>query len=469
MASTAEGPASVLRPPGTVTYNKPEAPVEDQGMTSAEGIKAFDRILSSDMPSGIIVLRGDLPGNPARPIAAALPLTSAAKPEGEVENVLAVWWQELLGVETVGLDDDFFDLGGHSLIAVRMFSKIKKTYQQDLSLSTLFEARTIRQLAALIRAAGTSRVSEVPPPVEANIIGQRLGVNPESKKPANTLAKPWSALVPIQPNGSRTPLFCFHALGPSLLFYRRLSVLLGPDQPFYALQSPLESQQLVVDRSIEELASIYIKELETSFPEGPYVLGGASLGGLIALEVCQQLHARGKKPALLVLFDTAVPGSDQLVAAKEQMFSHWQKLRNQGPVYLLQRFVSKSGYWRFRLNRGVQGAVCSCYELLGRSLPSSLHYFQVEEAHKRALERYVVHPYPGKITLMRAADVEETVGTRRNPTLGWDNLAGGGLAIHDVPGGHISMFEEPNVRILAETLKTILPSSDSEPGKAVAA
>jgi thioesterase domain-containing protein/acyl carrier protein len=451
----------VLRPPGIDTYHEPEAPVEDQGMTSAEGIKAFDRILSSDLPSGIIVFPGDLPGNSARPIAAALPLANAAKPEGEVESVLAVWWQELLGTETVGLDDDFFDLGGHSLVAVRMFSKIKKTFQQDLSLSTLFEARTIRQLAALIRAAGTSQVSEVPPRSEANTIRQRLGVNPKSKKPANTHAKPWSALVPIQPNGSRIPLFCFHALGPSLLFYRRLSVLLGPDQPFYALQSPLESQHQVVDRSIEELASIYIKELETSFPDGPYVLGGASLGGLIALEVCQQLHARGKKAALLVLFDTTVPGSDQLVTAKEQMFSHWQKLRNQGLVYLLQRFVSKSGYWRFRLSRSAQAGVCSFYKLLGRSLPASLRYIQVEEAHKRALGRYVVQPYSGKITLMRAADVEGTVGTRRNPTLGWEPLAGGGLVIHDVPGTHISMFEEPNVRILAETLKAILPSSDS--------
>ena len=88
----------------------------------------------------------------------ASPKTSAAKPEGGVESVLAEWWQELLGVETVGLDDDFFDLGGHSLIAVRMFSKIKKTYQQDFSLSTLFEARTIRQLAGLIRKAAPSSI-----------------------------------------------------------------------------------------------------------------------------------------------------------------------------------------------------------------------------------------------------------------------------------------------------------------------
>jgi thioesterase domain-containing protein len=77
--------------------------------------------------------------------------------------------------------------------------------------------------------------------------------------------------------------------------------------------------------------------------------------------------------------------------------------------------------------------------------------------------RYTVQFYPGKITLLRAADVRETVGTRRNPTLGWETLAGGGLEIHDVPGGHISMFEEPNVRTLAETLNAVLAASDSLP------
>jgi aspartate racemase len=178
----------------------------------------------------------------------------------------------------------------------------------------------------------------------------------------------------------------------------------------------------------------------------------------------QQLYAHGKKPGLLILLDAAVPESDHRVAATEQISRHWQNFQNQGAVYLLQSAVSKSEYYWSRLLRSTQAAECSCYQLLGRSLPTSLRYFQVEEAHKQALERYTVQFYPGKITLMRAADVPETVGTRRNPTLGWETFAGGGLEIHDVPGGHISMFEEPNVRTLAETLKAILPfESDSQP------
>jgi thioesterase domain-containing protein len=309
--------------------------------------------------------------------------------------------------------------------------RVQETRHLDLDLDVVFEARTVRQLAGVIR---------------------------KSKRPASAESKTWSALIPIQPNGSRIPLFCVHALGPSLLFYRQLATYLGPDQPFYALQSPLESQAQTRELGLEELASIYIRELQTFFPGGPYLLGGASLGGLIALEMSQQLNAQGKKPGLLILFDAAVPGCDHRVAAKDQISRHWQNFRNQGAIYLLQRAASKSEYCWSRLLRSAQAVGCSCYRLVGRSLPDGLRYFQVEEAHRRALGRYTVQSYPGKITLMRAADVPETVGTRRNLTLGWESLAGGGLEIHDVPGGHISMFEEPNVRVLAETVEAILPS-----------
>ncbi len=737
MATTSDSPNPALRLRASAIDSESAELLENQGMSSVDGIRAFDKILSSDMLPGVIVLRGGLPGKQAGPVATALPPTTTAKPEGEIESVLADWWQELLGVETVGLDDDFFDLGGHSLIAVRLFSKIKKTYQQDLALSTLFEARTIRQLATLIRKAGTSSNPEVAPasavvpvhrqgsrsplfvvsgvgghvilfdrltrylgedqPVfalqpqgldgrepfltrvedmaayylrgvrevqphgpyclagysfggfvvfemaqqlhaagetvallglldtiqwqyleqykesadlrrrlamykirlhqvfpwrfglrqatnrvasvlarklsplvhkllhwsaprvpdlrtinrlagslyrptvypgrltifrsvsrtpfdgddellgwggmaaegievqdvigshtdmlrEPNVrmlaeklrscldraqeapvadlalaalsetptIGQLAGVTHESKLPVSAEAKTWSALVPIQPNGSRLPLFCVHALGPSLLFYRQVAAHLGPDQPFYALQSPLESQAQTREPSIEELASIYLKELQTFFPQGPYLLGGASLGGLIALEMCQQLIAQGKKPGLLMLFDAAVPGCNDHVPVKEQVFHHWQNFRNQGAVYLLQSAASKVEYYWFRLVRSTHAVGCFCYHLLGRSLPASLHYSEVEAVHKRALGRYAVQFYPGKVTLLRAADVPESVGTRRNPTLGWETLAGGGLEIHDMPGGHTSMFKEPNVRTLAETLKAILASFDSQ-------
>ena len=472
-ASDNSSPMPTLRAP--VTYGEVAELVENRGMSSADGIKAFDQILSSDILPGIIVVRGGLQGSPTPPSVTASPKTSTAKPEGGVESVLAEWWQELLGVETVGLDDDFFDLGGHSLVAVRMFSKIKKTYQQDFSLSTLFEARTIRQLAGLIRKAAPPSIPghqvDLDPAAlsETRDTRQLADVTRKAKPLASTEAKVWSALVPIQPNGSRLPLFCLHALGSSLLAYGHLAKYLGPDQPVYALQSPLESQPFIRETSIEELASIYVKEIQALLPEGPYMLAGLSLGGLIALEMLQQIHAQGKQSGLLILFDTFVPGCHYHVPARDQMSYHWQNLRNQGAVYLWQRAADKIAYWWGYPVRWARAVGCFCYELLGRSLPAGLRYPQVEAAHKRALWRYTVQPYPGKVILMRALEFEQTGATRRNPTLGWETIAGGGLEIHDVPGSHYTMCEEPNVRTLAERLKPILSSFDSKPESETAA
>ena len=133
--------------------NELAVPHQSAGIAPALGAKAFTRILSSDGPPGIFVLP-DGPGvmNMRRDTVASPALESRSSND-QVESVLAEWWQELLGYEHVGLDDDFFELGGQSLIVVRLFSKIKKTYGVNFGLSTLFEARTVRKLAQLIREA----------------------------------------------------------------------------------------------------------------------------------------------------------------------------------------------------------------------------------------------------------------------------------------------------------------------------
>jgi len=422
---------SQSRPRGATIYTTTKDSTEAHRMSSVEAIKAFDQIVSSDVPHNVIVYHGNFSTRATESVAPASQRVIAPGPRGEVEGVLAEWWQELLGVDTVGLDDDFFDLGGHSLVGVRLFAKIRKTYQVDLNLGVLFEARTINQLANVIR---------------------------NSKKPTGVEGRVWSALVPIQPKGSRIPLFCVHAQGASVLFYQKLATHLGADQPFYALQSPLVSKEHSRQPTIEELASLYVDELKHFFPEGPYFLGGASLGGLIAFEMSQQLIASGEKPGFLVLFDAIVPGSHQHISTRDQVLRHWQSFRKYGVAYLCERGLSKGEYHWSRLVRNARRLRCSCYRFAGKTVPPDLRLFEAEEAHRRALERYTVHFYPGKITLVRAANVRDTVATHRDSTLGWDAIAGGGLEIYDVPGGHSSIFEEPNVRTLAETLKAILPS-----------
>jgi len=352
-----------------------------------------------------------------------------------VEGKIAAWWQELLGTEQVSPDDDFFDLGGHSLVALRLFSKIRKTYHLDLALATLFEARTVRQLSALIRA---------------------------SNSPARALSKAWSPLVPIQPNGSKPPLFLVHGVGGTVLFYNDLVTCLGHDQPVYGFQSPFVSLEHKSQETLEELASAYIDAMRGVSLRGRYALGGASMGGVIAFEMARQLDAMGKKPDLLLLFDTSIAGSDQRLTTAAQASRHWQNLRRDGVSYLVEKLNARVRFLFMRpiyaLVPKVKASACRCCKLLGLPLSTPLRTFQLQQLHFKVLEAYTPKPYAGKITLIRATDFEVTVGTLRNPTLGWDKFADGGLAIHDVPGAHTSMFREPNVTVLAATLKTILPA-----------
>ena len=140
------------------------------------------------------------------------------------------------------------------------------------------------------------------------------------------------------------------------------------------------------------------------------------------------------KPELLVRFDTAVPGNEQLLGARDKVARLLWRFQNEGTQYLLQKAGEKSEYWRMRVHRRAQALASKAYKLLGRDLPPSLRYFQMEEAHWRALRRYTFKPYGGQITLMRAVDRgPEALGKREDPSLGWTALAGGGLKIHVRP------------------------------------
>lgn len=368
----------------------------------------------------------------------ALQADTYIAPRSHLEKMLVGIWAEVLGVRQVGLDDDFFDLGGHSLVGVRLFAKIRKTYQVDLELAVLFEARTVRQLADVIRKA---------------------------QQPPGAEQKTSSTLVPIQPNGSRTPFFCVHGVGGGVLNYEAIAKALGPDQPFYAFRSLLLTREDIRETTIEELASVYIKEMRSFLPHGPFLIGGGSFGGIVAFEMAQQLYAQGAEPALLVLFDASAPGSVQRVGTTEKLRGFWQRLRDQGVPYLVRKVALKGDHWRQRLVKRSRDVASYCYRLAGSDLPVRLRYHQVQEAHSRTMARYKIQRYPGKITLMRAVERGylgmELLGTREDPVLGWGALAGGGVEIHDVPGEHENVLNEPHTRTVAEELETILPRRET--------
>lgn len=198
---------------------------ESLGIPPHDGARALIRVLLAEAPCQVIITPQEIAAQRTVAPKASQTAATSSSAEDKIEPTIAAWWRELLGTEHVALDDDFFDLGGHSLIAVRLFSKIKKVYCLDLGLATLFEARTIRQLAALVRGSRTL---------------------------VRTKTKTRSALVPIQPKGSKTPLFLAHALGSSVLFYSTLAKYVGSDQPVYGVQSWFAERSRTPRESLED-------------------------------------------------------------------------------------------------------------------------------------------------------------------------------------------------------------------------
>jgi thioesterase domain-containing protein len=223
--------------------------------------------------------------------------------------------------------------------------------------------------------------------------------------------------------------------------------------------------------TVEEMATFYVEEMQTMQPDGPYFLGGASFGGLAAYEMAQQLVAKGHRVALLALFDTTGPGYPRLLAdtsvlrAKAYRFvgrvqHHRDSLRmlsSRGRVrYVLDmaKKFRKKYYRKFLF--GYKKAGRKVYSMLKRPIPKD--FIQIEDRIAAAGRNYVPHPYPGKVTLFRAA--QQPLGIYPDPTLGWQELAA--LQIHEVPGHHGSLVKEPFVSNLAEVLRHCIDTAHLE-------
>ena len=259
-------------------------PSREPGPT-ADALRVFlrQKLAPYMIPSGFVFLE-ELPVTPTGKIdRQALPrldgarhLTSTvAEPRNYLERQLVGIWQAVLAVDRVGTRDNFFDVGGHSLLAAQMFAHVEARLGVRLPLATLFQAPTIEGLAAII---GQGRTSES-----------------------------WRSLVAIQPAGTRQPLFAVPGVGGNVVCYHDLSRLLGPDQPFYGLQSRGLSGTESPRTDIEDMAAAYLAEIRQVQPEGPYNLLGACMGAVVAYEMAQQLHAAGEQVGLLVLLEPRAP------------------------------------------------------------------------------------------------------------------------------------------------------------------
>ncbi|BCL38219.1 non-ribosomal peptide synthetase [Nostoc sp. MS1] len=336
-------------------------------------------------------------------------------PTNEVELKLTQIWQEALGINFIGVKDNFFDLGGHSLVALRLLSLLEQRFGKSLPLSTFLQAPTVEQIAKILQ-----------------------------QEESPTL---WEPLISIQPNGKKPPLFCIHAADGNVIAFHNLVSYLDADQPVYALQPHGLDGKKPFHTKIEDMASDYVREIRTIQPQGPYLLAGYSAGGVIAFEMAQQLIDQGEKVELLGLFDTY--SSAYFHESLPQWISrHWRNFLGlklqQKLEYLLieiQKFILK-----IQKDSGINNAkdVSVQYNLS----PMEMSLFATQ---RQAVKNYCPQVYSGKITLFRSS--EQPLWLAGDRKLGWQGLAE--VEVHDIPGNHNNILRA-NVKFLGEKLRDCL-------------
>lgn len=415
-----------------------------EAIAPQEGVQAFDRIMAQPslvqcIASSVdvhawaeqLAARNEAPHQEAAGFERPA-LEGFEAPESEGEKLLAQVWSQLLGIRQLGVRDDFFELGGNSLLAVRLFAAIKKHYGVSLPLSTLFEAPNIRALAQLL---------------EANAPQQR-------ERPGQLETKPrsgYSSLVPMQLHGDRAPFYCAAGMGGNPLNLRALALLVGVGQPFYGLQPQGLDGNSELHSSVSQMANFYLEQIKEHQPRGPYYLGGYSGGGVIAFEMAKQLVAAGERVGALVFLDSPAPVLPYRTR-KERMDLHMERLRSQGARYAVHTALA-------RAESQVLRAVVAARRPVAKLFPYYFRLENIQDTWVQAAASYRPEPYAGDAMLFRAADGHEAMyGTAVRPDAlnGWGPYIQGGVRVSACPGDHTNMCEQPNVRVLARRLRAYL-------------
>jgi amino acid adenylation domain-containing protein len=363
----------------------------------------------------------------------ALPVPESDRPDtahafvaarNDLELHLVKIWERVLGVNPIGVRDNFFELGGHSLMAVRLFNEIEKSCGKVILLTTLFHAQTIEELAQVLNPNKPDRV--------------------------------WQSLVEMKPGSpNKTPLFCMHAIWGNILFYRNFTNYIEADRPVYGLQSKGLDGQQTPCTSIPEMAANYIQEIQSIQPQGPYLLLGYSLGGLVAFEIAQQLQAQGQEIQLLALVD---PTTQNLPTLEENRgfaaptmltknISHLHKLLNLSFKYKL-LYIWERLYWNLTI--GHLNFFYTIYLKYIKGAANELRLLDVYWANYPTQYSYIPQSYQGKIVFFKSEDPGG--GNENDCESKWEIVARKGIEVESVPGSHLSMMDEPNVKILCTKL-----------------
>lgn len=413
------------------------------GSATDEALRAYTRRRLPDhmVPSAFIRLDA-LPQTPtgkldARALpapAADAPASGVGGPQDFVEVQLVHIWEELLGRERVGPGQDFFELGGNSLLALHLLAQIKRKLGCHLPLATLVGGSTVRQMAAAIRE---QRQSTVEPP---------------------------TTVVPLQPQGTLPRLFCVHPAGRGVSAYVHLVRYLGPQQPVFGVIDLAKN----LARPVRRIAAEHVQAIRAVQAEGPYYLLGWSFGGVVAYEMAVQLQRQGQQVAFVAVVDTMETGI-------------WRELPQQEPAFrvaaLAHEIAEKMGRPLELRSEDLEGLTvneqcCRAVQALHDQLAAPLDftaahlredYYDVVELRERSRRRYKPRRLDGRLTLFRQQDppayyerIFAPLTEEEARTLGWSRLARDGVEVQRVPGTHRAMLCEPHVRVFAERVSESL-------------
>lgn len=354
-------------------------------------------------------------------------------PSNPLELKLTQIWQSVLGVSSLSVEDSFFEVGGNSLLAVQLFNEMQQQLDCDLPLATLFQAPNVRQFAALL----------------------------SQKQPVSQ----WSSLVPIQTSGECIPLF-FHGGSADALTWARFSHLLGTNRPFYALQRPDLDGGEVTHTTVEALATDCVREIRMVQPKGPYLLGGHCLGGAVAFEIAQQLHADGEDVESVILIDSYRPGE----LPKTQRMKLQSRLQL-GVFWARKNYYYHGGWekiallpkkiWQklmpFRATPQADSspeAESSSATTEASKIPYEYRYARAQKANELAAERYVPQPYTGEVKLFRAEI--QILDWYFGRELGWQTVAKDGVDVTNISGFFGNLFNQRSTLLLVEQVKKYL-------------
>ena len=409
---------------------------------------AIRRHLASALPSHLVpseyiwldrlprTLDGRFDGKNVPQVEIASPVAKTVDCSAQLtaaEEKLTGIWKDVLGLRQIDLNKPFFDLGGSSLLLVRLFARINKAFDTSLPITTIFDARTVSELAVAL--------------------GETKEISP---------------LVQVQPYGTRPPLFMIH----SYLLYKGLSTSLGPDQPFFGLRELDRDGHL----TIEERVKRYVQEIRKIQPQGPYHLAGWCAAGPLTVEVGRQLLASDQEVNYLALFDSWLPGYIESIETGGQD-KNWVPFKTASSKLAFHRSkmrglttLKKARYLWLATTRIAKEAKNGIYlrnwdrlrklsDKYNFALPQFMHNTSLDTF--AALKDYREQQLPIRLTLIRASDSREIAGAA--PSCGWERVAQQGVDVLWAPGDHETMFSGENLRVTSSIVERGLLESATSP------